>query len=270
MRRGPTRVIPFVLLSGCAAFTDPDPTNLATYCTSDTGYRVHGTINPESADRMIALARAIDLRVYVRVSGAERAPIQQALDGGAHGLVLPQIEGLSHAMRGAGYAKYPGLGTRGMGTPRSQAYGDTPPGFVEAEDRSTRCLVMIETPGALREVEAIAALGTVDGLFMGPYDDPFRALEGELAKYALWSIQTGSSDAIADALALRLAAIEAAEVTFRVSHQIHGAIGFCDETTLSWVSRVSVPIRRLPFGLSATRAHLVRRVGGRGLTGLWS
>ena len=40
MRRGPARVIPFVLLAGCAALTDPDPTNLAAYCTSDTGYRV--------------------------------------------------------------------------------------------------------------------------------------------------------------------------------------------------------------------------------------
>jgi 4-hydroxy-2-oxoheptanedioate aldolase len=29
---------------------------------------------------------------------------------------------------------------------------------------------MIETPGALRDVAAIAALPTVDGLFMGPYD----------------------------------------------------------------------------------------------------
>ena len=40
MRRGPARVIPFVLLSSCAAFTNPDPTNLASYCTADTGYRV--------------------------------------------------------------------------------------------------------------------------------------------------------------------------------------------------------------------------------------
>jgi hypothetical protein len=31
--------ISFVLLSGCAAFTDPDPTNLSTYCTPETGFR---------------------------------------------------------------------------------------------------------------------------------------------------------------------------------------------------------------------------------------
>ena len=34
------RFIPVMFLSGCATFTDPDPTNLATYCTAGTGYRV--------------------------------------------------------------------------------------------------------------------------------------------------------------------------------------------------------------------------------------
>jgi hypothetical protein len=92
----------------------------------------------------------------------------------------------------------------------------------------------------------------------------------ELAKYALWSIETRRPEALDDALALRAAALEASDLVFRVAHQLHGAIGFCDETTLSWLSRISVPLRRLPFGLSATRAQLVRRVAGRGLTGLWS
>lgn len=85
-----------------------------------------------------------------------------------------------------------------------------------------------------------------------------------LARHALWTL------AIDDALALRMAAIEAAEVVFRVCHQLHGAVGFCDETTLSWLSRYSQPLRRLPFGLSATRDQLVRRIGRRGLTGLFA
>ena len=92
----------------------------------------------------------------------------------------------------------------------------------------------------------------------------------ELAKYALWSVATGRPDAVEDALALRLAAIEAAEVVFRITHQLHGAIGFCDETTLSWLSRASQPLRRLPLGLSATRAALTARLGRRGLAGLFS
>jgi hypothetical protein len=90
-----------------------------------------------------------------------------------------------------------------------------------------------------------------------------------LAKYALWSIQADHAEAVDDALALRLAAIEAAEIVFRVAHQLHGAIGFCDETALSWVSRYSQPRRRLPFGLSATRELLARQIDRRGLVGLW-
>lgn len=97
-----------------------------------------------------------------------------------------------------------------------------------------------------------------------------RAGLDELARYALWSVGSGRPDALADALALRLAAIEAAEVVFRVTHQLHGAIGFCDETALSWVSRASQPLRRLPLGPSATRAALTRHIGRRGLTGLFS
>jgi hypothetical protein len=91
-----------------------------------------------------------------------------------------------------------------------------------------------------------------------------------LAKYALWSIASGQPDALNDALALRMSAIEAAEVVFRVCHQLHGAVGFCDETTLSWLSRYSQPLRRLPSGLSATRDELTRRVGGSGLAGLFA
>ena len=90
-----------------------------------------------------------------------------------------------------------------------------------------------------------------------------------LAHHALWSAGVGGPDALVDALALRLAALEAAEVVFRVTHQLHGAIGFCDVTTLSWLSRYSLPLRRLPLGLSAVRDELSRRLGDRGLAGLF-
>ncbi len=91
-----------------------------------------------------------------------------------------------------------------------------------------------------------------------------------LAKYALWTIGTGRPEALDDALALRMSAIEAAEIVLRVCHQLHGAVGFCDETTLSWLSRYSQPLRRLPLGLSATRDLLTGRVGGDGLSGLFA
>jgi hypothetical protein len=95
-----------------------------------------------------------------------------------------------------------------------------------------------------------------------------RAGVVELAHHALWSLEVGRDDALADALALRLAAIEAADTVFRVTHQLHGAIGFCDETTLSWISRYSQPLRRLPLGLSATQHRLTCAIGREGLSTL--
>jgi hypothetical protein len=91
-----------------------------------------------------------------------------------------------------------------------------------------------------------------------------------LAGYALWSVQAGRAEMLDDALALRLAMLEAAEVVFRVAHQVHGAIGFCDESVLSWLSRYSLPIRRLPWARSVTESLLTERIDGRGLTGLFS
>ena len=34
------RFIPAIALSACATFSTPDPSNLAAYCTAETGYRV--------------------------------------------------------------------------------------------------------------------------------------------------------------------------------------------------------------------------------------
>lgn len=88
-----------------------------------------------------------------------------------------------------------------------------------------------------------------------------------LCLYALWSLAISSPDALTDALACRLAAVEAADTVLRVAHQLHGATGFCDETAISWVSRYSVPLRRHPYGRAALADRLARAMGPRGLDG---
>ncbi len=97
-----------------------------------------------------------------------------------------------------------------------------------------------------------------------------RAGFEEIAKYALWSITTNRTDAVTDALALRLTALEAAEVVLRTCHQLHGAMGFCDESVLSWISRYSQPLRQLPWGVSGTLDQLSRLIGTRGIAGLFT
>jgi 2-keto-3-deoxy-L-rhamnonate aldolase RhmA len=130
----------------------------------------HGTWNPESVDRAIALGKAVGLTVYARVSGAERVPIQSALDAGADAVIVPQIRNAEHARAAASYAKYPPVGTRGIGHSRINRYGGFSPEFLDAENRRTQCIVMIETQEAFDDVERIAAVPAIDGLFVGPGD----------------------------------------------------------------------------------------------------
>ncbi|WP_370326629.1 acyl-CoA dehydrogenase family protein [Euzebya sp.] len=92
----------------------------------------------------------------------------------------------------------------------------------------------------------------------------------ELARYTLWSLGEDRPSAWGDALALRLAALEAAEAVFRICHQAHGAIGFCDESDLSWLSRHSQVLRRLPWGRSQTEAALVAELSQVPLAGPFS
>jgi Acyl-CoA dehydrogenase, C-terminal domain len=90
----------------------------------------------------------------------------------------------------------------------------------------------------------------------------------ELAKYTAWSVASGHDERGADALALRIAALQAAALVLRTGHQLHGAIGFCDEHDLSVLSRHVQPQLRMPAGVESTMEALdaaVARAGFRGL-----
>jgi hypothetical protein len=86
----------------------------------------------------------------------------------------------------------------------------------------------------------------------------------ELCKYTTWAIVNRPAEALTDAFVLRSASLEAAETTFRVGHQLYGAIGFCDESDISWLSRHSQALRRLPLGRAQTEATLVQLIGRTG------
>jgi 2-keto-3-deoxy-L-rhamnonate aldolase RhmA len=133
----------------------------------------HGAIGEEACDAIVALSRAVGLRCIVRVAAPSRILIQQALDYGAAGVMLPQLADLEHAAEACAYAKFPPIGTRGAGYSRITKYGaytNVDDAFFDAQNRETRCYAMIETAGAFRDREAIAALPVVDGFFVGPSD----------------------------------------------------------------------------------------------------
>ncbi len=138
----------------------------------------HGFFGLDATDKLVALILALGAEVHAKVLGPETIPIQQALDIGCSGVIIPHIRGADHAARVTAAAKYPPLGVRSFAGTRPARYDTVAPDWFEAENRRTRCWPMIETAEALAEVEAIAALPTVDGLFLGPYDLSLRRGRG--------------------------------------------------------------------------------------------
>lgn len=95
-----------------------------------------------------------------------------------------------------------------------------------------------------------------------------RALR-ELAGFTTWRLCVAPLDRLVDALALRVNAVEGAQQVLRTCHQLHGAIGFCDEHDLSVLSRHVQPQLRLPGGLEATTEHLLAAVEELGFSSLF-
>ena len=95
-----------------------------------------------------------------------------------------------------------------------------------------------------------------------------RGLE-ESAKFATWRLPSVSSaQSRADAIGLKLHAIDVGISTMRVAHQLHGAVGFCDETDVSIIDTHLQPLLRLPASADALARELIPAIGDGAFAGL--
>ncbi|EWY38315.1 host specificity protein [Skermanella stibiiresistens SB22] len=130
----------------------------------------HGTFDLGTLDQFVAFAKASGLSVLAKVIAPTMESIQQALDFGADGVIVPHIRDAEHAREVTAAAKYPPLGTRSYAGGRIYGYTRPASDAFDTENRRTRCYAMIETAESLEDIERIVALDTVDGLFPGPSD----------------------------------------------------------------------------------------------------
>lgn len=165
-----------------------DPSFAAAEIARGIGYGAvildieHGAFDLSDLERFIPFLKSIDMEVVAKVLGPERGPIQQALDFGADVVVIPHVENLEHAIAVTSFAKFPPLGDRSFAGGRTTSYGGFTDEWVTQQDRRTRCYPMIEDAGALEDVEAILALDTVDGVFVGPSDLSLRRERGAYSR----------------------------------------------------------------------------------------
>ncbi|KAB1074299.1 HpcH/HpaI aldolase family protein [Methylobacterium planeticum] len=106
----------------------------------------------------------------VRVPSDEPITIKRILDTGAQSLMIPNIDDADQARRAVAATRYAPRGVRGFSqAPRAARFGRIP-------DYHARCeaeifvAVQIESRRALDNLEAIAGVEGVDGVFIGPGD----------------------------------------------------------------------------------------------------
>ncbi|MCX8997349.1 aldolase/citrate lyase family protein [Rhizobiaceae bacterium BDR2-2] len=130
----------------------------------------HGTFDLATLDQFLAFTRALGIPVITKIIAPNAESIQQALDFGSDGVIVPHILGVDHARAVTKAAKYPMTGVRSYAGGRVFGYTRPASDAFETENARTKCYAMIETAESLEDVEKIIALETVDGLFPGPSD----------------------------------------------------------------------------------------------------
>jgi len=136
----------------------------------------HGIADLETTENMLRAARASGIPMAVRCLEHD---IPRVLDAGAGALKIPMVNTPEHAAALVQRVKYPlppnstGIhGARGSAfSSRAAGYGAFGgPSHTQRSNDGIALIVMIETPLAVANAAAIAAVPGVDSVFVGPND----------------------------------------------------------------------------------------------------
>jgi len=144
----------------------------------------HSAHDAASTEAMIRAADARGITPLVRVSELNEKEILRALESGAHGIVIPQIESGEQAARAVAAMRYPPYGTRSScRQTRASEYGRWAADFATHADEADRELLivaLIETEAGLENLSEILDAG-IEVAFLGRSDlSSSMGLRGDL------------------------------------------------------------------------------------------
>lgn len=135
----------------------------------------HRTMDEREAQSFIATCRYNDIDCMVRPKTLQRSELYHYLEDGATGFMIPFVSTPQIARDIVAAVKFPPMGNRGIdGAGLDGDYGldvwkpDTT--YFEDSNDETFIVAQIETPEAVRNADAIAAVPGIDLLFIGPAD----------------------------------------------------------------------------------------------------
>jgi len=124
---------------------------------------------PDLLEQLHAMGRGTAMPV-VRVAWNDSVLIKRVLDLGAQSILLPYVQTAEEAQRAVQSVRYPPRGLRGVSAgSRASQYGRVKDYLLRA-DAEVCLIVQVETRAALEQLEAIAAVEGIDGVFIGPAD----------------------------------------------------------------------------------------------------
>ena len=129
----------------------------------------HGAIDSRV---LVSVLQAVghDLACIYRVPELGAGVIKRALDMGAAGIIVPQVETEAEATEAVRLSRYAPDGERGMGLARAHRYGFGFREYVERANDEIAVVVQAEHARAVENIERIAAVPGLDAVFLGPYD----------------------------------------------------------------------------------------------------
>jgi 4-hydroxy-2-oxoheptanedioate aldolase len=120
--------------------------------------------------------------------------IKRYLDIGAQSLLIPFVQTPEEARRAVEATRYPPGGIRGItGSGRASRYGRVKD-YLKNAGQEICILVQVETKSALDQIEAIASVDGIDGVFIGPND--LAASFGHIGNWGHRDVQAALEDAV--------------------------------------------------------------------------
>lgn len=131
----------------------------------------HGPGTFENLQNLIRAANVAGVMPVVRVPRGTDIWIDRALDVGAGGVMIPQIDSAEQAAAAVSAAKFSPKGTRGTCRfVRSAAYSAVPGSAYFSEAQDTVVIVQAEGQKAIDNLDEILDVEGIDIVFVGPYD----------------------------------------------------------------------------------------------------
>lgn len=131
----------------------------------------HGPFDLLLTGQMLQAIRTTGTIPLVRVGWNDLILIQQTLDLGAYGLVVPMVNSAAEAAAVIQAGRYPPLGERSRGGVRAPVAFDTDSvTYGRQADEEILILVQVETIEAVDAIEQILEVPGIDGFFLGPND----------------------------------------------------------------------------------------------------